>query len=53
MKIIDEIPEYLTVNGAIAYRELISLLYDIGKLINIDVNNVVDVLDYIVAHENY
>ena len=53
IKIIDEIPEYRTVNGAIAYRKLISLLYDIGKLTNIDVNNIVDKLDYIVAHENY
>lgn len=53
IKIIDEIPEYCTVNGAIAYRELISLLYDIGELTNIDVNNIVDELDYIVAHENY
>ena len=53
IKIIDGIPEYCTFDGAIAYRELISLLYDIGKLANVDVNNIVDELDYIVAHENY
>ena len=53
IKIIDGIPEYCTFDGAIAYRELISLLYDIGELANVDVNNIVDKLDYIVAHENY
>ena len=52
-KIIDEIPEYCTVDGAIAYRKLISLLYDIGKLAKVDVNNIVYELDYIVSHENY
>ena len=52
-KIIDEIPEYCTVNGAIAYSKLISLLYDIGKLAKVDMNNIVYELDYIVSHENY
>ena len=53
IKIIDGIPEYRTFDGAIAYSGLISLLYDIGKLTNVDVNNIVDELDYIVEHENY
>lgn len=53
VKIVDELPGYCTVNGAIAYEKLISLLYDIGELVNIDVNNIVDELDYIVAHNNY
>ena len=52
-RIVDEIPEYCTANGAIAYRKLISLLYDIGKLAKVDVNNIVYELDYIVSHENY
>ena len=52
-KIIDGIPEYRTVNGATAYKQLISLLYDVGELVNVDVNNIVDKLDYIVSHENY
>ena len=53
IKIIDGIPEYCTFDGAIAYRKLISLLYDIGELANVNVDNIVDKLDYIVAHENY
>ena len=53
IKIIDGIPEYCTFDGAIAYRKLMSLLYDIGELANVDVDNIVDKLDYIVAHENY
>ena len=53
IKIVDGIPQYCTSDGAIAYMKLISLLYDIGGLANVDVNNIVYALDYIVAHENY
>ena len=53
IKIVDDIPKYCTSDGAIAYSKLISLLYDIGKLTNIDINNIVYKLDYIVEHENY
>ena len=53
IKIVDDIPQYCTSDGAIAYRKLISLLYDIGELANVDVNNIVYKLDYIVEHENY
>ena len=53
IKIINEIPEYCTIDGAIAYKQLISLLYDVGELVNVDVNDIVYALDYIVAHENY
>ncbi len=52
-KIIDDIPEYRTVDGARAYNKLISLLYAIGRLTGEDVNNIVDKLDYIVTRDNY
>lgn len=53
VKIIDDLPEYCTVDGAIAYKKLIELLYDIGRLTNTDVNNIVYKLDYIIEHDNY
>ena len=52
-KIVDDIPEYCTIDGTKAYLKLTSLLYDIGKLLDIDVNYIVYRLDDIVAHDNY
>lgn len=42
-------PITLTTHGAKAYGNLISLLYDIGNLCDIDVNNIVDELDIIAS----
>lgn len=42
-------PVTMTTWGSAAYGKLISLLYDIGELTEIDVNNIVDVLDNIVS----
>lgn len=42
-------PVTMTKNGCNKYGELISLLYDIGKITGIDVNNIVDELDSIAS----
>lgn len=47
-RIVDDLPKYLTVKGAEGYGTLISLLYDIGKLVDYDVNEIVERLDNIV-----
>ena len=53
IKIVDGIPEYCTFYCAFAYRKLISLLYDIGELVNFYFNDIVDIFVYIFAYENY
>lgn len=42
-------PVTMTKNGSKSYGELISLLYSIGNITQIDVNNIVDKLDSIVS----
>ncbi len=46
---VDDLPVFTTVAGAKAYHNLISLLYDIGNLIDCDVNDLVEELDTIVS----
>lgn len=46
---VDDLPEFTTVAGAKAYRNLISLLYDISNLTGCNVNPLVDSLDTIVT----
>lgn len=45
----EEHPVTLTRHGGKAYGNLISLLYDIGKVCEINVNDIVDELDSIVS----
>ena len=44
-----EYPVTLTTHGGRAYGNLISLLYDIGNVCEINVNDIVDKLDSIVS----
>ena len=45
----EEYPVTLTRHGGKAYGDLIGLLYDVGDVCGIDVNDIVDKLDSIVS----
>jgi hypothetical protein len=49
----DGMQTYLTKSGGKAYDKLTSILYGVGKLCNVDMNNIVEQLDSIADGTEY